>query len=484
MNRLFGPKRRIDATVGRRGLQIKAEVLRQEFAAFEQAEPLFADGLGNGVWDAITATGIYLLYDYDYDMAIARDPPPPELKSETLKQLTEKRLEWLEGLKSDLERLDGLTGLVSVKNQIGGIIQTLLVNPIDARAQFLNLAITGDPGTGKVKKQKFDLHKGSFCRCNFFFTVAKTEVAKLLPGIFYRLGYAPRPYPTPDQIPITTKPDWIAPYEGQSAAQAKLTMLRFVGRMGIIDEAYSLVTDDADGFGKESLSQIVNDLDDLRGLVIIAVLGYAQETQEMFQYNPGLARRFPYRIDIEPYTHQELYTILMNRLESTGIAVPPPLRLSEDMIDLFEELAKRGAFAKTNAAAMSTIVGLYRTTFAIERFALATAAGGEQSIRVDEVVAEERLLLAAVRKFARAEGFRVVERPGTPPLPRNPVTFATPLVSRRELPNRLTEVQPTPPPGANLGKGAEPEGIRAMPGGFGRPRARATSSGGGGGGAK
>lgn len=75
-------------------------------------------------------------------------------------------------------------------------------------------------------------------------------MAKLLPGIFYRLGYAPRPYPSPDQIPITTKPDWIAPYEGQSAAQAKLTMLRFVGRMGIIDEAYSLVTDDADGFGK------------------------------------------------------------------------------------------------------------------------------------------------------------------------------------------------------------------------------------------
>jgi hypothetical protein len=153
VNRLFGPKRRIDATVGRRGLQIKPEVLRQEFAAFEQAEPLFADGLGNGVWDAITATGIYLLYDYDYDMAIAKDPPPPEMKSETLKQLTEKRLEWLEGLKSDLERIDGLTGLVSVKNQIGGIIQTLLVNPIDARAQFLNLAITGDPGTGKVKPQ-------------------------------------------------------------------------------------------------------------------------------------------------------------------------------------------------------------------------------------------------------------------------------------------------------------------------------------------
>jgi hypothetical protein len=154
VNRLFGPKRRIDATVGRRGLQIKPEILRQEFAA----------GLGNGVWDAITATGIYLLYDYDYDTAIARDPPPPELKSETLKQLTEKRLEWLEGLKFDLERLDGLTGLVSVKNQIGGIIQTLLVNPIDARAQFLNLAITGDPGTGKVKKTKLIYTKDLFCR--------------------------------------------------------------------------------------------------------------------------------------------------------------------------------------------------------------------------------------------------------------------------------------------------------------------------------
>lgn len=150
INRLFGPKWRIDATVGRRGLLIKPETLRQEFAAFEKAEPLFADGLGNGVWDASTATGIYLLYDYDYDMAMERPLPSQDLMSETLKQLTVKRMEWLEGLRSDLERVDNLTGLVSVKDQIGGIIQTLLVNPIDAKAQFLNLAITGDPGTGKV----------------------------------------------------------------------------------------------------------------------------------------------------------------------------------------------------------------------------------------------------------------------------------------------------------------------------------------------
>jgi hypothetical protein len=150
---LFGPKWRIDATVGRRGLPIKPETLRQEFSAFEKAEPLFADGLGNGVWNANTAPGIYLLYDHDYDAAGERPLPPPDLKSETLRQLTVKRMEWLDGLRSDLERLDGLTGLVSVKDQIGGIVQTLLVNPIDAKAQFLNLAITGDPGTGKVNPQ-------------------------------------------------------------------------------------------------------------------------------------------------------------------------------------------------------------------------------------------------------------------------------------------------------------------------------------------
>jgi Cdc6-like AAA superfamily ATPase len=464
VNRLLGPKVFIDVPVTRGGGLMRVDAARQTFATFVKEQPLFADGLDRW-WDPVDNTGIYLLYDYDYDARRVKavpgglaidDAQNREIESATLTKIREARREWLAGLQNSLMQLNNLTGLVLVKDQIGGIIQTLLVSPVDARAQFLNMAITGDPGTGK------------------------TEVARILPSIFYRLGYAPRPYPVFDQIPITTKPDWIAPYEGQSAAQAKLTMLRSVGRVGVIDEAYSLVTDDGDGFGKEALSQIVSDLDELRGLVIIVVLGYEEETKEMFRYNPGLGRRFPYRVNIEPYSSAELYTILMNRMEATGIAVPGALRRSQDMMDLFEDMARRGVFQDVNAAAMSTIVGLYRTAFAIERFeGMDVAVGGraprsesgqKPRMRVEEIVAEERILLIAVRNYARAAGFRVFEKPVTPLLsesppssPPRPSGQAEPVTPIRPLPPPPPSNSSSLPPQQQQGKGVQVEGVREAP---------------------
>lgn len=452
VNRLLGPSTLIDASSTRRGGPIRGDAAKLAFANFAKDEPLFALGL-EPWWDATQNTGIYLLYDYDYERMTERPVDPGGAISVTRDLVMRARREWMTGLDEALEKLDNLIGLANVKNQIGGIIQTLLVNPVEARAQFFNFVITGDPGTGK------------------------TEVARLLPAIFYHLGYTPRPYPSFDQIPITTKPDWIAPYEGQSAAQAKMTMLRSVGRLGIIDEAYSLVIDAADGYGQESLSQIVSDLDDLRGLVMLALLGYRSKTEEMFQkvcacvfgllFNPrekkneGMDRRFPYRIDIEPYSSRELYAILMNRLEATGILVPDALRESEDLLDVFEQLNKRGAFANINAAAMSTIVGQYRTVFAIERFA-AVASSKDQSIRVQNMVADERVLFLAIQNYARATGFRIVEIPAesrnkTPPLPKA-VSFA---------PQGSTEA------GNNtLRTSIAVGGIRPIPSGFKRTLAR------------
>lgn len=425
VNRLLGPKVLIDVSVTRQGAPLRPEYAKQTFATFVEEQPLFADGLEKW-WDPVQNTGLYLLYEYDYDAARARadktvslvinDAQNRDVASLTLAKIREARTEWLASLQSSLIKLNNLTGLGVVKDQIGGIIQTLLVSAVEARSQFFNTAIMGEPGTGK------------------------TEVARILPAIFYRLGYAPRPYPDFDQIPITTKPDWIAPYEGQSAGQAKLTMLRAIGRVGVIDEAYSLVTDDADGFGRESLSQIVSDLDEFRGLVMIVVLGYKEETEEMFRANPGMSRRFPYRIEIPLYSSAELYTILMNRMEATGIDVPNALRRSTDMLDLFDEMNRRGVFDGVNAAAMSTIVGLYRTAFAIERFDTLGAPGREgERLRVTEMVAEERLLLTAIQNYARAAGFRVVELPNTPTLPKPPVRFAPLPSSGRETPVATAE---------------------------------------------
>lgn len=395
---------------------------------YVRKEPVLGLGLDTPLWNPENP-GIYLLYDWDVDAAIPRNVEIDDAESlpaafldindvsSTVDRVALARIKWLGEFRSELLQIASLIGLDDIKGKIATFIQTLIVNPISARRGFMNIAILGEPGTGK------------------------TEIATRLPQIFYRLGYAPRRYTgTASEVAITTKADWVAPYEGQSSHQARMTMLRGLGRMIVLDEAYSLVIDDADGFGKESLTQIVNDLDELRGLALLVVLGYENGMRALFAANKGLTRRVPNVWTIAPYSPLEMVNIILLTATKMDFRVSPNMAMSRDLRELVTALHKQGLFASVNAGAAAAILNLYRGIYSRQQF----SAGMR---RVDSPLLEEATLLTAIATYARDNGLYVFEG-------EDDRDVATPVLTR-------TAGLPRIPPQK---ESRTPEGLPTLPG--------------------
>lgn len=352
--------------------------------------PYYGMGLSTE-WNPFTKPGIYLMYDWNEEEgsprnvfsapALVPDNEMPLGQDNGMSwKIRRARQEWLAGFRRALMGVDSLIGLQDTKDKLANMIETLIVSPLSARAEFMNIALLGAAGTGK------------------------TELALRLPVIFYYMGYAPRPYP--DNAPtITTKSNWIAPYEGQSAHQARMTMLRGLGRMIIIDEAYTLALDEKDGFGKEALAQMVNDFDEFRGLVITCMLGYQDEMDRMFMVNRGILRRFPNRWVIGNYTAAELRDILLYTAEKKNFfTLPRAVRDSIDLLDLISVLREKGLFKVVNAGAMSAIMKRYRGLFSRQRIA---DVGAGMSVRVVDHALDLETLFTSIALYAADMGYRV-----------------------------------------------------------------------------
>ncbi len=412
-----------------RGAQAHPKLVR-----YARDEPILGLGFDTLAWNP-EDPGVYLLFDWDIETAQPREENvieagnlPPAFygnrdAGSTEERVALARIKWLGDFRSELLEIAKLIGLDAIKGKIATFIQTLIVNPISSRRGFMNIAILGEPGTGK------------------------TEIATRLPQIFYRLGYAPRRYAGlaegggGGEAAITTKADWVAPYEGQSSHQARMTMLRGLGRMIVLDEAYSLVIDDMDGFGKESLTQIVNDLDELRGIALFVILGYEQGMRALFEANKGLARRVPNVWTIAPYSPSELVRILLLTAQKMDFVVPANLPLSRDVRDLVSALHAEGLFTSVNAGAAAAILNLYRGIYSQQRFA---AGQG----RVESPVLNEAMLLTAISMYARDNGVYVWEGDDD-----NEGVAGTPMLSRNEGPVRIppqpsvtSSREPTLPP--------------------------------------
>ncbi|MEQ0575362.1 type VII secretion AAA-ATPase EccA, partial [Mycobacterium tuberculosis] len=234
-------------------------------------------------------------------VAAALKDPPYRLKTTTAEQIASRADPWDPGSvvtdNSGRERLlaeaqaelDRQIGLTRVKNQIERYRAATLMARARA-AQGLTGAppskhttSTGPPGTGK------------------------TTIARVVANILAGLGVIAEP-----KLVETSRKDFVAEYEGQSAVKTAKTIDQALGGVLFIDEAYALVQErdgSTDPFGQEALDTLLARMENDRDRLVVIIAGYSSDIDRLLETNEGLRSRFATRIEFDTYSPEELLEI-------------------------------------------------------------------------------------------------------------------------------------------------------------------------------
>lgn len=140
-----------------------------------------------------------------------------------------------------------------------------------------------------------------------------------------------------DEIRIVSREDFVGGFLGQTAIKTEKLLRDSFGKILFIDEAYSLVNDEKDSFGREALTVLNRFMSEYSDRIIIIFAGYKDLMEEtIFKYQPGLKRRCSWNFEIKGYTENGLAKIFEKQLNSNG------WKLSEefDIVSFFKNNMK------------------------------------------------------------------------------------------------------------------------------------------------
>jgi ESX secretion system protein EccA len=149
----------------------------------------------------------------------------------------------------------------------------------------------------------------------------KTTIARVVANILAGLGVIAEP-----KLVESSRKDFVAEYEGQSAVKTSRTIDRAVGGVLFIDEAYTLVQERdgrADPFGTEALDTLLARMENDRDRLVVIFAGYKDRMDAFFASNPGMASRVVHHIDFPDYTPEELMEIAQRILERQDYRLSP-----------------------------------------------------------------------------------------------------------------------------------------------------------------
>ncbi|BBZ19863.1 type VII secretion AAA-ATPase EccA [Mycolicibacterium gadium] len=185
--------------------------------------------------------------------------------------------------------LDRQIGLTRVKEQIEAYRAATQMAKIRA-ARGMKVAqaskhmiFAGPPGTGK------------------------TTIARVVANILAGLGVIGEP-----KLVESSRKDFVAEYEGQSAVKTSRTIDRAIGGVLFIDEAYTLVQERdgrADPFGTEALDTLLARMENDRDRLVVIIAGYSNDIDRLLESNDGLRSRFATRIEFDSYLPSEIVDI-------------------------------------------------------------------------------------------------------------------------------------------------------------------------------
>jgi stage V sporulation protein K len=262
---------------------------------------------------------------------------------------------------SALDELGQITGLETVKAEIGTLIQRLQIEAarreqgLPVTSISLHMVFAGPPGTGK------------------------TAVARLYGAILRDLGVLEKGH-----LVETDRAGLVAGYVGQTALKTREKIADALDGLLFIDEAYALAGQAgaaaaaAADFGREAIDTLMKEMEDRRDRLVVIVAGYPEPMRGFLTSNPGLPSRFTKIIQFESYKTADLVAITHSMARRDG------LRLCQDaepvLKSFFERVRTAPHFA--NARTARTVLERAREAQAARIAPLLGSPGG---IDLDEL---------------------------------------------------------------------------------------------------
>merc|ERR1712100_646965 len=143
-------------------------------------------------------------------------------------------------------------------------------------------------------------------------------------------------------------------YCGQTAIKTTEVVESALGGVLFVDEAYTLVSDSKDSFGREALDTLMKLVEDYRDDLVVVLAGYPVEMDELLAHNPGVRSRFPTTIHFEDYTVDELMEIASALLKKQALELSPEARST--LRSRCEELASVNGRENGNGRAVRNMI--------------------------------------------------------------------------------------------------------------------------------
>jgi hypothetical protein len=185
----------------------------------------------------------------------------------------------------------------------------------------LNTGITVEKVTQEYYDQgpEYEYYYGFEIDGNHRFLLGDTTVTHntclthIMSKIYRSLGFLDN-----DKIVVADRSNLIGMYLGHTAVQTKTVLESAKGGIILIDEAYSLGSEEGrDSFSKECIDTINQYLSEHCDELVCIIAGYKNEIENcFFKQNSGLDRRFPWRFEIDKYSSDELTEILYRQLNT------------------------------------------------------------------------------------------------------------------------------------------------------------------------
>jgi len=228
-----------------------------------------------------------VLINDEYELELLLNNLSSKHTKKTIKQQKEKSERYYPKLNSNSQtELRSLIGLDSVKTEIETLTNFIKIQQerqlkgLKTSQLSYHCIFTGNPGTGK------------------------TTVARIVAEIYKELGILKKGH-----LVETDRSGLVAEYVGQTAVKTNKIIDTALDGVLFIDEAYSLISNSENDYGKEAIATLLKRMEDNRDRLVVILAGYSNEMQQFINSNPGLQSRFNRYIEFPDYSAEELYQI-------------------------------------------------------------------------------------------------------------------------------------------------------------------------------